>query len=42
MLLAASDENMYQEKRRAAYDFSKQFQWEKTGIKFEEFITSIQ
>lgn len=41
MLLATNDESMYQEKRMAAYDFSKQFQWEKTGIKFEEFISSI-
>lgn len=38
MLLAADDEALYQNKRMAAYDFSKQFQWEKTGIKFEEVL----
>ncbi|MDD6057928.1 MAG: glycosyltransferase family 4 protein [Clostridiales bacterium] len=42
MLLAANHEKAYQDMRIAAYDFSKQFQWEKTGTKFEEVLEKVQ
>ncbi len=41
MLLAIDDQQLYLQKRQAAYEFSKQFLWEKTGSMFDEFITSI-
>lgn len=41
MLLAANNEKEYQDMRMAAYNFSKQFQWEKTGSEFDKFMDMV-
>lgn len=41
MSLAIEKTDIYTDMRKKAYDFSKQFLWEKTGSKFEEVLESI-
>lgn len=41
MLLTIQKPDLYAEKRKSAYDFSIQFQWEKNGEKFEEILERI-
>lgn len=41
MLLVIQKPDMYVEKRKKAYDFSGQFQWEKNGAKFEEVLEKL-
>lgn len=42
MTLAVADQNLYEKMRENAYEFSKQFLWEKTGSKFEEFLKRMK
>lgn len=41
MSLVIEKTDIYTDMRKKAYDFSKQFLWEKTGSKFEEVLESI-
>ena len=36
------DEEQYSKRRKEAYEFSRQFVWENTGKKVEEFIDRIE
>ena len=38
MRLSIDDAALYQEKKQWAYDFSKEFRWDKTGKVLEQFL----
>ena len=42
MLLTIEKPDLYTEKRKSAYDFSIQFQWEKNGVMFETVLNKMQ
>lgn len=42
MMLVIQKSDLYDEKRRRAYDFSVRFQWEKNGALFESVLDKIQ
>lgn len=41
MLLVIQEPDMYVNRRKEAYDFSSQFQWEKNGAKFEAVLEKL-
>jgi glycosyltransferase involved in cell wall biosynthesis len=41
MIVAISDNVLYNEKRQKAYEYSSQFQWDEVGVEFGKFVESL-